>query len=339
MSKKIYPITFHSLFSLKGALLVCLICTGIFSCKKDLSDADNLQARLGNGMVSYVQGSNVVALNGESYNFTPYYVGIPIVLSEAAKSAEEITAAVDPSLVAQYNQLYQEKNPTIPEGAFQVSHQGNFPLASGSTQAADSLYVVLNDGLQLKDSTIYLIPVTLSAKSGSKLKYSLFFFKVFVTKGELKAKMHGGSVFGGTSFGRTGYGALSAAYSTVPDSLKFRLTLNTLFPAHDVLIQAVALTDDEVNEVILKEGFPGYPAPAPVPASNYILSKDLVTVPARLLLSKDSVTIRFPDKANFPKNQWYVMGLKVKTYTGSPYGVPPVANDSTRAYIRFFISN
>ena len=339
MSNKIYSITLQSLLSFKGVLLVCLLCAGILSCKKDLSEADNLQARLGNGMVSYVQGGNVVALNGESYNFTPYYVGIPIVLTEAAKSADEITAAVDPSLVAQYNQLYQEKNLSIPEGAFQVSHQGNFPLASGSTQATDSLYVILNDGSQLKDSTVYLVPVTLSAKSGSKLKYSLFFFKVFVTKGNLLAKMHGASIFGNTTAGRTSYGALSAAYSAVPDSLKFRLTLNTLFPAHDVIIQAVALSDDEVNAAILKEGFPGYPEPAPVPSSNYILSKDLVTVPARLLLSKDSVTIRFPDKANFPKNQWYVMGLKIKTYTGSPYGVPPVANDSTKAYIRFFISN
>lgn len=337
MSNKIYHNPLRSLFSLKGALLICLLGIGIVSCKKDLSEADTLQSKLGSGMVSYVQGSNLVALNGVNYNFTPFYIGVPIQTKEAAKSDETITAIVDPSLVAQYNQLYQEKNPSIPEGAFQVSHQGSFSITSGSTEANDSLYVVLNDGSQLKDSTIYLVPVTLAATSGSKLKYSLFFFKVFVTKGDLKAKMYGASVIGGNTANRLYSGALSLYYSTVPDSLKFRLTLNTLFPAHDVDIQVTTLTDDEVNVAILKEGFYGYPAPLPVPAINYALGKDLVTVPAKSLLSRDSVTLNFPDKANFPKNQWYVMGLKVVTYKGSQFGVPPVANDSTRVYIRFYV--
>lgn len=339
MSHKIYHNTLHPLSGLKGLLLACLLYAGIFSCKKDLSDTDNLQARLGSGLVSFVQGSNVVALNGTSYNFTPYYVGVPVQLTDAAKSADEITAVVDPSMVAQYNQLYQEKNLSLPEGAFQVSHQGNFPMVSGASQSADSLYVVLNDGSQLRDSTVYLVPVTLSAKSGAKLKYSLFFFKVFVTKGNLMAKIHGATRINGVAPGRTSYGAFNIVYSAVPDSIKFRLMLNTAFPAHDVSVQATTLTDEEVMAAIQKEGFPGYPAPAPVPANNYILSKDLTTVPAGVILSRDSVMIRFPNRADFPKNQWYVMGLKIKTYTGSQYGVPPVANDSTRAYIRFFISN
>lgn len=338
MSDKIYQNPFRSLFGFKGALLVFLLCIGIFSCKKDLSEADSLQSRLGSGMVSYVQGSNMVALNGINYNFTPYYIGIPIRLKEAAKSGETITATVDPSLVAQYNQLYQEKNLSIPEGAFGVSHEGTFTVSSGSTQANDSLYVVLNDGSQLKDSTIYLVPVTLTTKSGSKLNYSLYFFKVLVTKGDLKAKMYGATVINGNTADRRASGALNLFYSTVPDSVKFRLTLNTVFSAHDVNIQAVQLTDDEVYAAIIKENYIGYPAPMPVPANTYNLTKDLVTVPARSLLSRDSLTLKFPDKANFPKSQWYVMGLKVITYTGSSYGVPPVANDSARVYIRFFVN-
>lgn len=340
MSYKISQNNFPSLFSYKGLLLICLLCAGLFACKKDLSDADALQSRLGSGQVSFVQGSNVVALNGVNYNFTPYYVGVPLKLKEAAKSEDTITAAVDPSMVAQYNQVYLEKNLAISADAFKVSHSGNFPVASGSTQAKDSLYVVLNDGSQLKDSTMYLVPVTLAAKKGSKLSYSLFFFKVFVTKGDLKAKMFGGSVINGTAPNRLTSGALSVAYSSViPDSVKFRVTLNTQFPAHDVSVQGVALTDAEVNAAITKEGFPGFPAPIPVPASAYTLSKDVATVSARAVLSKDSITVRFTNKANIPRSQWCVMGVKVKTYTGSQYGVPPVANDSARVYIRFFISN
>lgn len=340
MSDKIYHNPLRSLFSLNGAMLVCLLSTVILSCKKELSDADSLQSRLGSGMVSYVQGSNVVALNGINYNFTPYYVGVPIQLKDAAKSEETVTATVDPSLVAQYNQLYQEKNPSIPEGVFKVSHEGTFPLASGSTQAKDSLYVVLNDGSQLKDSTIYLVPVSLSSTSGSKLKYSIFFFKVFVTKGDLKAKMYGVSGTNGAKADRFTSGALNVIYaSVVPDSIKFRVTLNTVFPAHDVSVQVTALTDDEVQAAVIKEGFSSYPVPIPVPANIYTLSKDLVTVPARALLSRDSVTLRFPNKANMPKSRWCIMGVKVISYKGSEFGVPPVANDSTRAYIRFFISN
>lgn len=339
MSDKIYRSSFRPLFSLKGLALICLLGLAMFSCKKELTDVDTLQSKMGTGMVSYIQGSNVVSLNGVSYNFTPYFVGVPIKLKEEAKSDEIVTVTVDPNLVAQYNQLYLENNPAIPQGAFSVVQDGMFPISKGSSEAKDSLHVLLNDGSQLKDSTIYLVPVTLSSQKGSKLSYSVFFFKVFVTKGELQSKMFGSSVINGNTAARYFSGALGLVYSVVPDSVKFQVNLNTQFPAHDVSVQAVFLTDDEVNEGIITEQFYGYPEPIPVPMGIYTLTKDVVTVPARSLLSRDSLTVRFPNKADLPKDQWYVMGLKLKTYTGSQYGVPPVANDSARVYIRFFISN
>ncbi|HEX8021377.1 DUF1735 domain-containing protein [Mucilaginibacter sp.] len=327
-----------SLLNIRAAILLGILCIGIASCKKSLNDTDKLQGRLATGSVSYVQGSNVVALNGNNYNFTPYYVGVPVNLTEKAKSTDTVTAVVDPTLVSQYNQVYQDKNPSFQQGAFQVAHNGKFAVEAGATQAKDSLSVVLTDGSQLKDSTIYLVPVTLSAKSGAALKYSLFFFKVFVVKIDLKAKMYGMTVLNGNTAGRSSYGALSIVYTaTVPDSLKFRVSLNTLFPAHDALVQATFLTDDEVNAAIIKENFPGYPAPLPVPAGTALITKDLATVPSGRLLSMDSITVKFPNKQNMSSFQWYVMGLKVKSYTASQYGVPPVANDSCRAYIRFFL--
>lgn len=318
-------------------LLLGLLCIGVLSCKKSSSDADALQARLATGMVSYLEVANQVSLNGNNYNFTRNYIGVPVQLKEAFKDADTVVAYVDPALVAQYNEIYRERNLPIPNDAFRVSHGGNFPIASGSTQAKDSLYVLLNDGRQLKDSTQYLVPVSLSVKKGAKLKYSLFFFKIFVTNSALYSKIYDAKALNSTSITRTRFGALSITYVVVPDSIKFNTAITTLFPASDVTIQAIPLTDDEVNAAIIKEGFPGYPAPLPLPASNYSLSRDRVTVPAKSLLSRDSLTIRFPNKSNFPKSQWYTMGLKIKSQTGSPFGVPPVNNDSARVYIRFYV--
>jgi Domain of unknown function (DUF1735) len=333
MFYKLYHQQMRLFAGLKNALLVCLIILGITSCKKDMNAADSLQSRFDTGMVSYVQGANVVALNGVNYSFTPYYVGVPVSLKETTKSAETVTASVDPSLVTQYNELYQEKNPVVPHGAFEVSHKGNFSIDAGSAQAKDSLYVVLNDGSQLKDSTIYLVPVTLTSTS-AKLRYSLFFFKVLVTKGDLLSKVYGATVATGISRTRSKTGSLDVVVSgTIPDSLKFRLTLNKVFPAHDVSIQATMLTQDEVNTAIPKEQFAVGIA---TPDNTVVMWKDLVNVPAKLLLSRDSLTVRIQNKEALKKSQWYIAGLKIKTYTGSAYGVPPVANDSCRAYIRFF---
>jgi hypothetical protein len=337
MSYKIYYNTLRPILSYKGILLICLLCIGVASCKKNPSEADNLQSKFASGMVSYVEAGSVLALNGKNYSFTPHFIGVPILLSNAAKASDTVTSVVDPALVAQYNQIYLEKNPAIPQGAFLVSHQGSFPLATGSTQAKDSLYVLLNDGSQLKDSTVYLVPVTLSAKKGSQLKYSVFFFKVFVTKGDLKAKMYGIGSINGVSFNRLPSGALQNIHTStgVPDSLKFSVTLTTVFPAHDVSVQGTLLTQSELSAAITKEAFQGIP----VPDNTGLLTKDLVTVPAKSLLSKDSLTLRFPNKSVLKKSQWYVMGVKIISYTGSIYGVPPVANDSCRAYVRFFLSN
>lgn len=323
------------MLSIKGALLLCLLGVGIASCKKNMSETDTLQSKLGSGMVSYVEEGNVLALNGSNYSFTPHYIGVPVLLNKAAKTNDTITSVVDPSLVSQYNQIYQEKNPSIQQGAFKVSHQGTFPLAAGTTQAKDSLFVVLNDGSQLKDSTTYLVPVTLAAKKGSQLKYSVFFFKVFVTKGDLKAKMYDVSTIDGTQANILGSGAIDVTYDVVPESVNLRTTLTTLFPAHDVSVKATLLTQNELNDAITNEFFPGIP----MPDNTAELSKDLVTVPAKSLLSGDYLTLRFPNKANLQTFQWYVMGVKIVTYTGSQYGVPPVANDSCRAYVRVFLTD
>lgn len=337
MSYKIYHHSYTRLISLKGALLLFAICIALCSCKKNRTEVDTLQSRFDTGMVSYVQGSNVVALNGINYNFTPYYVGVPVGLKESGKTADTITAVVDPSLVAEYNQIYRENNPSITAGAFEVAQQGTYAINSGATEAKDSLYVLLKDGSQLKDSTIYLVPVTLSAKSGSKLKYSLFFFKVLVTKGDLLAKTYGSTVATGISYSRLSpSGALQvlATGSSLPDELKIRMVLNKVFPAHDVTVQASILTQTEIGAAITKEKFVGIP----VPDANVALPKDLVTIPARAMLSTDSVTVRFNNKQQLTSG-WYVTGVKIITYKGSVYGVPPVANDSCRAYIRFFKNN
>lgn len=338
MFNKINYHNIRSVVNLKWAVFAALLCFGIISCKKDLSDTDSLQAQLGSGMVSYVESSNVVTLNGATYGFTPSYVAVPVMLSNAAKTADTVTSVVDPALVSQYNQIYKETNPTIPDGAFITSSKGKHPVAAGAALAKDSLYVLLNDGSKLKNGVIYLVPVRLASKQGSSLKYSIFFFKVLVNVGSLNSYMYGGSTFNNTSPARLSVGsALSAAYiNAYPDSLKWRVAINAKFPVHDSSVQATALTDAELSAVIVRQNWGGTLL---MPASNYTISKNLVTIPANSVLSSDSLTVKFTNKAALTKLKYYLAGFKLVTYTGNAYGIPPVATDSSRAYVRVFIIN
>lgn len=322
---------------IKSMLAILITILFFNACKKEMSDQDNLQSRLASGMVSYVQGAINVSFNGNSYNYLTSYIGVPIRLSEAAAQSDSIICNVDTTMVAQYNTVYKENNAMIPQGAFGVNKNGRFAIESGQSQAKDSLSVQLLDGSKLTNGVTYLVPVNLASKNGSKLSYTLFFFKVYVTKTTLQSKVHGGNTFNNVSFSRSTLNpVLTAAFVGYPATMRLRTNVNVSFPANDTYIQAEMLTDAEINAAITKNVWTNNFV---LPAAYRTLTKDLTTVPAKSLLSADSIVIRFNDKTNLTKSRFYVTGIKLKTYTSSIWGVPPVANDSARAYIRMFVAN
>ena len=313
-----------------------LLLLTLFSCSKDKQlDMDILKAKITNS-ISYVLGGNVVTLNNTNYNFTNVHIGVAIALSEQTKSADTITAVVDPSLVAAYNNEHQETNAALPDGSFGVTHDGVFPVAASASAATDSLYVLLKDGTSLKNGSVYLVPVRLTAKNGAKLKFSTYYFKMRVTIGALKVMMNGVTTYKGSIVTRiVNGGAYNVTYiGSFPDSLKFSVKTNSIFPAHDLIVEASVLTSTQTDSLSKAKGF----GALSYPADTYTLSKPLANVGTKSQVSTDSIVVKFRNKESFKTLTYYLFSLKLKHYKGTEYGVPPVlTNDSSSVYIRLFL--
>lgn len=293
-------------------------------------------------MVSYIQKGSMTTFNGMTYNYITSYVGVPITLKNAAKSADTITASVDTTLVSAYNQLYLEKNPDIPQGAFKIAHNGKFPINNGSSQASDSLYVTLNDASKLKNNTTYLIPIQLKVKNNSELRYSLFFIKMTVTIGQLTARMALGNKWGtSTPFWRNStqflqYLPSSDAKGVMmgPDSVRFGVTLNTAFNPANVKVDAVVAVDDSTITAYSKIFGTTYKA---WPENTYELRRSSVTVKTKNQTGADSLCLVIKNKEKFTRFTWYLLGLKIKRAANNPLSVPAVRSDSCRAFVSFFV--
>lgn len=322
--------------NIKSSLLTAgVLILMMTSCSKDKQLDADLLSNGEEGMVSYVAGGSLVLLNGNNYAFTNKYPGVPVKLISSAKSADTAVATVVPELVSEYNRLHQENNPLIPEGAFGLAHNGRFSIAAGASIATDSLSVILVNGAGLKDKTVYLVPLRIETRNGAKLKYTTYYFKIMITTGELRTKLQGVNVYNNVNPDRLPGGAMSLLYLfAYPDSLKFRTSINTLFPVHDVQVEGTLLTNAQIDSMSTAKRL----GAIPLPSANYELTKSLTTIPTTSVLSKDSLTIRFKNKASLTKFKYYAIGLKLKHYKGSQYGVVPVANDSSIVIMRFFLN-
>lgn len=313
------------------ALILC-----VWSCSKDKQlDADILSVNSSGNSVSYMERGDMVWLNGNSYNFTNVHIAVAINLEKETKSADTVIATVDPSLVAVYNASHLENNPAFADGAFTTTHQGVFPIAANASVATDSLYVQLNDGVTLKHKTVYLVPVRLTTKKGGKLKFSIFYFKMLVTVGNLDVRLKGSTIVNGSSASIiVGGGPFNMVIlNAFPSTLKFNVALNSKFPAHETEVEAMFLTNAQLDSVNLARRF----GSIPFPDDTYSFSKSVIKVGTTAAISTDSITVSFRNRANFKSFQYYLMGLRLKHYKGSEYGVPPVANDSSIVYVRFFL--
>jgi len=323
-----------------------LLLGSIAACKKDSPTGLEaaISAKLSNSsMVSYIQKGSMTTFNGTTYNYITSYVGVPVSLKSAASTNDTIVASVDTSLVTAYNQLYLENNPGIPKSAFKISHNGSFAINNGASQAKDSLYVTLNDASKLKSNTTYLIPIQLQAKHGSELRYSLFFIKMTVTIGQLTSRMDNGNTWSSSSVPYWRNGSMFILYLPSsdskgvmigPDSVRFGVTLNTAFNPSNVKVDAVVAVDDSTITAYSKKFSTTFLA---FPADTYELRRSSTTVPANSVKSRDSLSVVIKNKEKFSRFTWYLMGLKIKKAADNPLSVPPVASDSSRAFISFFV--
>lgn len=324
-------------------VLIPLLATIILSsCSKDKQfDADILSANNTANQIAYVLKGRAIRFNGEFYSSTKDYVKVALKLNGQATNTDTIFTTINPALVAAYNQKYAENNLAIPPNAFKPSGNGKFAVTAGAAQATDSLYVLLNDASLLKDKTVYLIPVEVRTKSGSEVKFSVVYFKMLITLGDLTANFLGGSYLY-YKFPSYRYNSLQIDYdrilkTQIPTVIKLGVGLNTAFTYHDVDISAEYGGDSASvaygNKLLVNSN------PQPFPADTYTISTvsgNGVTVVKGKIVPADSILITLKNKEKFLSLTSYVLGVKVKRVTGSAYSVPPAANDSARAYIRIY---
>ncbi|WP_431294414.1 DUF1735 domain-containing protein [Pedobacter sp. P26] len=284
----------------------------------------------------------MTSFNGSSYNYVTSYVGVPVSLKSAAGRNDTIIASVDTSMVSAYNALYAENNPSIPKGAFDVSHSGIFAIGNGEVQSRDSLYVTLRDATKLKTNTTYLIPVQLSARNGSKLDYSLLFLKMTVTISQLNARMENANKWGSsTSYWRNSTMFINFLPSSDskgvmigPDSIRFGVALNTAFNPASVKVDATIAIDDSTINAYSKTFGTKF---KPWPADTYELTRTRATVRPASRIGADSLCVVVKNKAKFSRQTWYLLGLKIKRAANDPLSVPSSTSDSSRAFIAFFV--
>ncbi|MCD0487802.1 DUF1735 domain-containing protein [Pedobacter sp. MC2016-14] len=312
------------------SLLVLFVC----SCSKEKQLDRDLLSLNGGGTTSFVQTGNLVYLNGNGYSLDRNFMGMPIMLSQSAGSQDTVTATIDPSLVATYNSLHNERNPVVPVGAFTVSNNGKFPVAAGESQLKDSLHVTLVNGTVLVDRTVYLVPVRLSTKGNAKLSSEVVYIKYFFTIAQLNARIQGISRFPYMTIGVVPGGMMNVfCTNTCPDQLKFRVSLNTIFPVHETDVEAALMTDAEVDAIMTANRYFGVRMSRQV----YALTKNLVKVPVTSMLSRDSLVVSYPNKALLVSGSYNFMGLKLIQHTGSDYGVAPLAADTAKVLVRILV--
>lgn len=309
------------------------------SCSKDKQfDADLLSANNSGNLVSYVLKGRALQFNGQFYSSTKNFIRVPLVLKEEAKNTDTVFAVANPALVADYNQKYSENNQALPAKAFTASNNGIFPVKANASLATDSLYVLLTDASLLKNKTVYLVPVEVRTKSGAGMKYSVIYFKMLVTVGNLTANfLSAGVQLYKYSYYK--YNSLQVDYDriqkgTIPTVIKFSVGLNTPFTYHDVDISA-EYGGDSISVAYGKKL--ASVSPQPFPADTYTIGTNAVTVTAGSMSPKaDSITVTLKNKDKFKSLTTYMLGVKIKQVVGSQYSVPPATNDSCMAYIRIY---
>ena len=320
--------------TLVGTAFFMLVLFG--SCSKDESPLDVLAKEMGDLPNSYMERAVQLELGGNYYSVTEEYRGIPIRLKEKASQEIIVEGAVDVSLVATYNNTFSEKNESLPEGAFKLSHDGKYTVNAQQAIATDSLHVLLADGSKLADSTVYLVPVRLKTQDKAQLVTSVVFFKVFVTKAPLQARLTGGLLAETTpTLGPLGYDIFATikyddfmAKDTY--TLQVPVSLTRAFTFKDVHIKAKLYSNSEVVSQYSKWN-------SVFPQGTLILKTGSVTVPAGKLSTEDKMEVSFSNKEKLSKFTSYTMLLTIESDNEDPVSVSPINNELKNIYVTVFL--
>lgn len=319
---------------LVGTAFLMLVLFG--ACRKDDSAVDALARQMGDLPNSYMERAVQLELGGDYYSVTEEYKGVPVRLSKKSGHDIIVEGTVDVSLVATYNNTFSEKNETLPEGAFELSHDGKYTVNAQETTASDSLHVLLADASMLSDSTVYLVPVRLKAQNNAELVTSVVFFKVFVTKAPLQGRFTGGLLAEtAPTLGPLGYDIFATIQYDdfmVNDTytLQVPVSLTKAFTFKDVHVKAKVYSNSEVVGQYNKWN-------SVFPESTLVLKNGSVKVPAGQISTEGMMEVTFSNKEKLTKFTSYTMLLTIEKDSEDPVSVSPIDSELKNIYVTVFL--
>lgn len=323
--------------------VICFV--GFVACKKNNDSPENALAKeLSNYSASYWQRAYAIKLNGIAYgDSTVSYRGFPVSLSQPAAQEMEVKAAIDTSLIDAYNALYNEKNPKFDTAAFSLSFGGKYRIAADSTTSADSLYIRLKSATKLADSTVFLIPVRLTANNGATVKTSIVFFKMFVAPAYIDAYINNGTSPGFASpYNR--YGSLFFSYVlskdangnlVVPAIARMSAFARQRFPMGSLHVYGGFDISDSLVQAVSKNTGLSY---KPFPTGTYRMIKEMATIAPNTYVSADSLTVGLQNYDAFSKGTYYLLGVKIISKKEDVFSAPPINQTSSYAMISVYIN-
>ncbi|MBP1652972.1 MAG: hypothetical protein H6Q26_3129 [Bacteroidetes bacterium] len=338
---KFYLIKIQHVFMKRYGVAILLLI--LVSCTKKDDALTELARELGSYKYSYIETGNAIILNGvTSGETTLTYRGFPVSLTGNASGETVVTATIDTSLVASYNTLYNETNPSISATAFLPSFNGSYRIAAGENTATDSLYITLNDASKLKDNTLYLVPVRLTANNGGQLSTSIVFFKMMVTLTAVDLYINGGGSFDYTyPYARNGSQYWGFYLSTDdsgqpigPASLNISVAAGVRYPFDELHAYAVTDVSDSLITAFSAAAYTTYEK---FPEGTYAITKSSATVAPNTLYSKDSLTVSFSNYSAFKPGTFYLMGVKLVTDPNDPLSAPARKGVTSYALFSFYI--
>lgn len=315
---------------MKGSLFTILVVFIVFaSCKKNEETLSN--ATLNNIIRNSISSYDYIPLNSADTVLNNYgivlgkgeYPGVPVHLTENAKSDIAVTCAIDyrDELLEEYDKIYNKGVPTpkLPKDVFELVNGGNLTVKSGNKISTDSLKIKVSDYsiFQAGKNYEFVIPVTVQANSNEGiLKTKIIFLQYFCRGLNLTAS------FSPITFNST---------TTVPNELNSSITFNYTV-SKKFKLEFDDLSSKAVLDAYNKQNGTVYQL---FPTGSY--SIEPIEVPKNTKTKTNAFQVVIKDKTKYDVTARYLLPFKVKNdKNGTVQYLRYAYNVSMAAFLKSF---
>lgn len=156
--------------SFKGSIYLLILAFNIASCNKDDMGRHH-------DLIIYMPAGATFNSNDASYVLARSTVvsgagtAFPVLLTRAYDRDVRVSANIDTSLIAAYDEANKTVSPSFPANSFVLENTGQVRILAGQERSVDSLHLVVGQTTNLDFSKQYVVPIRLTS-TDSKLPLS-----------------------------------------------------------------------------------------------------------------------------------------------------------------------